>query len=452
MQTNRERHINVYVEPSVFQDIQRHKQQQQQQQQDGAEGSDPLRPSPEPLPPKPLTPTRPPLSPLAAAPSAAASAQGPSVSFATHDSLGARCGGSSGGGAPAERPPGELRTWTVEPDAPGDYLPEWLSNMLDFVVVFGGDGTVLWTCHMFGNRSVPPLVPFNLGSLGFLTPFEPAAMRRVLGRIVRGEFGLCWGSAVLVAPCFCASDAVFSKMRTLCPQTRRHPSTHPTAKPPPPNQTKPNPQSITSGGFPIQLRHRLHCTLVRSSALPPSGPPSRPGSAGALSNPGDAPVTPVAGGMPVLPAGLAAFSEGYGCPTGVCLESEERVVLNEVVLDRGISPYLTNLETYCDGNFVTHVQGDGLIIATPTGSTAYSLAAGGSMVHPQVPCILFTPVCPHSLSFRPLMFPDHGAASGGVGVGATRRGGGAVLWHRTGSMCGIVQIQINPRNHPCTPT
>jgi len=59
-------------------------------------------------------------------------------------------------------------------------------------------------------------------------------------------------------------------------------------------------------------------------------------------------------------------------------------VLNEVVIDRGVSPFLCNLECFCDGNFVTHVQGDGLIVSTPTGSTAYNLAAGGSMVHPQV--------------------------------------------------------------------
>lgn len=60
------------------------------------------------------------------------------------------------------------------------------------------------------------------------------------------------------------------------------------------------------------------------------------------------------------------------------------LVLNEVTIDRGISSYLTNLECYCDNNFITCVQGDGLLLSTTSGSTAYSLAAGGSMVHPQV--------------------------------------------------------------------
>lgn len=65
------------------------------------------------------------------------------------------------------------------------------------------------------------------------------------------------------------------------------------------------------------------------------------------------------------------------------------LVLNEVTIDRGISSYLTNLECYCDNSFVTCVQGDGLILSTTSGSTAYSLAAGGSMVHPQVCLAVF---------------------------------------------------------------
>ena len=82
-------------------------------------------------------------------------------------------------------------------------------------------------------------------------------------------------------------------------------------------------------------------------------------------------------------------------------------VLNEVVIDRGSSPYLAALECFCDNHHLTTVQADGIIFATPTGSTAYSMAAGGSVVHPAVPCILVTPVCPHVLSFRSMVFPDH---------------------------------------------
>jgi len=82
-------------------------------------------------------------------------------------------------------------------------------------------------------------------------------------------------------------------------------------------------------------------------------------------------------------------------------------VLNEVVIDRGSSPYLAALECFCDDVHLTTVQADGVIFATPSGSTAYSMAAGGSVVHPAVPCILVTPICPHVLSFRSMVFPDH---------------------------------------------
>eukprot|EP00878_Enallax_costatus_P018424 GHUV01019396.1.p1 GENE.GHUV01019396.1~~GHUV01019396.1.p1 ORF type:complete len:304 (+),score=103.66 GHUV01019396.1:507-1418(+) len=86
---------------------------------------------------------------------------------------------------------------------------------------------------------------------------------------------------------------------------------------------------------------------------------------------------------------------------------QEYEVLNEIVVDRGSNSFLTNIEAYINGNFITRVQADGIMLATPTGSTAYSVAAGGSMVHPNVQAILLTPICPHSLNFRPIILPDY---------------------------------------------
>ncbi|PKS10613.1 hypothetical protein jhhlp_002368 [Lomentospora prolificans] len=87
-------------------------------------------------------------------------------------------------------------------------------------------------------------------------------------------------------------------------------------------------------------------------------------------------------------------------------EAEQFEVLNELVIDRGPSPYVSNLELYGDDELLTVVQADGCIFSTPTGSTAYSLSAGGSLVHPDIPAILLTPICPHTLSFRPMVLSD----------------------------------------------
>ncbi|PRW51101.1 ATP-dependent zinc metalloprotease FTSH chloroplastic isoform A [Chlorella sorokiniana] len=81
-------------------------------------------------------------------------------------------------------------------------------------------------------------------------------------------------------------------------------------------------------------------------------------------------------------------------------------VLNECLIDRGASPAMVQLECFVDGSHITTAQADGLIIATPSGSTAYSMSAGGPMVAPSVPCSLLVPVAPHSLSFRPLVVPE----------------------------------------------
>ncbi|VFR00259.1 unnamed protein product [Cuscuta campestris] len=173
-----------------------------------------------------------------------------------------------------------------------------LHERVDLVACLGGDGVILHASNLF-RGAVPPVVSFNLGSLGFLTSHRFGDYKKDLRHIIHGNSTL---------------DGVY-----------------------------------------ITLRMRLHCEIYRNGKAVPG----------------------------------KVFD-----------------VLNEVVVDRGSNPYLSKIECYEHNHLITKVQGDGVIIATPTGSTAYSTAAGGSMVHPNVPCMLFTPICPHSLSFRPVILPD----------------------------------------------
>lgn len=81
-------------------------------------------------------------------------------------------------------------------------------------------------------------------------------------------------------------------------------------------------------------------------------------------------------------------------------------LMNEVALHRASSPHMTMIDAFVDGRHLTQAISDGLIIATPTGSTAYSLSAGGPIVHPSVQSLLLTPICPRSLSFRTVLLPS----------------------------------------------
>ncbi|EFA76375.1 NAD+ kinase family protein [Heterostelium album PN500] len=161
---------------------------------------------------------------------------------------------------------------------------------IDFIISMGGDGTVLHTSSLF-KTYIPPILPFNMGSLGFLTSFDYANYKEHINRVIEGK-------------CF------------------------------------------------VSYRLRLSCTVI----------------------------------------------------SGTTYKTYQ--VLNEVAIDRGNNPYLSNLECFCDDKLITMVQADGVIIATSTGSTAYSLSAGGSLVHPTIPAMLITPICPHTLSFRPIILPS----------------------------------------------
>ncbi|KAM9501251.1 NAD kinase b isoform 1-T1 [Clarias gariepinus] len=181
-----------------------------------------------------------------------------------------------------------------------------ISDCIDLIMCLGGDGTLLYASSLF-QGSVPPVMAFHLGSLGFLTPFKFESYKTEV-------------------------DKVFA------------------------------------GNAAVVLRSRLKVKVLKGS----------------------------------LQRDQENGSVTHTHPNPVTLQLQ---VLNEVVVDRGPSSYLSNVDLYLDGRLITSVQGDGVIVSTPTGSTAYAAAAGASMIHPNVPAIMVTPICPHSLSFRPIVVP-----------------------------------------------
>ncbi|MCE2879367.1 MAG: NAD kinase [Comamonadaceae bacterium] len=85
--------------------------------------------------------------------------------------------------------------------------------------------------------------------------------------------------------------------------------------------------------------------------------------------------------------------------------------MNDVVVNRGATTGMVELRVEVDGRFVANQRADGLIIATPTGSTAYALSAGGALLHPSIAGWLLVPIAPHTLSNRPIVLPDRGEAA-----------------------------------------
>ncbi len=107
------------------------------------------------------------------------------------------------------------------------------------------------------------------------------------------------------------------------------------------------------------------------------------------------------------------FNGNYRIDTRMMLEIslhvkgkiEKIVAFNDIVLSRSKISHMSTIKAYVDGKLFNSYYGDGLIVSTPTGSTAYNLSAGGPVVYPLTEALILTPICPHSLSQRPLVLP-----------------------------------------------
>ncbi len=178
----------------------------------------------------------------------------------------------------------------VDAQLPG-YSFQELREKVDLVILFGGDGTFLYTAHHFLGTDIP-LIGFNLGKMGFLTEIEIDELEKSL-------------------------------------------------------------QMLEEGNFKLEQRMFLKAVVERK--------------------------------------GRAVFS-GYA--------------LNDAVINRGANARMIGIELNINNQPVNSYRADGLIAATPTGSTAYSLSAGGPIVNPDIKALLITPICPHTLYVRPLIISE----------------------------------------------
>lgn len=224
-----------------------------------------------------------------------------------------------------------------------------LAAKVDMTVTLGGDGTILHAASMFSNTpTVPPILSFSMGTLGFLGEWKFDEYKRAFRDVYVSGAGSGY------------DDSPHSqKAAAQC-----SPSNSDNAQ-----GSQPSGWSTIRGKF---MGHGRNARVLLRNRLKVKV---------------DVPKGTNGSGTKETKTGFKHFA------------------MNEVIIHRGSDPHLAILDVFVGGRFLTEAVADGMIISTPTGSTAYSLSSGGSIVHPLVPSLLLSPICPRSLSFRPLVLP-----------------------------------------------
>ena len=228
-------------------------------------------------------------------------------------------------------------------------------DKVDLTTTLGGDGTILHAAALFATaRSVPPILSFSMGTLGFLGEWKFTEYKRAFRQVYASGAPSPLHPKSIDDPLYIDNvpggrDAVqaWSNIKGKAMGHTRNSR--------------------------ILMRNRLRIGLfdAKGKRLPHSAP----------------------------------FAQNSNDKN----ESEDVFALNEVLLHRGALPHLSHITILIGSppnqRVLTTAIADGFLVSTPTGSTAYSLSSGGSIVHPLVSSLLLTPICPRSLSFRPLVLP-----------------------------------------------
>lgn len=243
---------------------------------------------------------------------------------------------------------------------------------VNLVITLGGDGTLLYAASLFQSRNhhVPPILPFALGSLGFLTPIDFKHHEKALKRLLLTKFQHS-ESRLRVCRADSTSDLFLPRMRS----------------------KSIGDEALFEADEPVFILKRTRLfVLINKPLLRKATPPE----------------TRLIEGLSLRSNSMLSLNSQISennseSPTR--LSFNKRFVLNEVVIDRGPSHGSIHLELYINDKQICDIRGDGVLLSTPTGSTAYALSCGGSMIHPSTAGMLVTPICPHSLSARPFVIP-----------------------------------------------
>jgi NADH kinase len=266
-------------------------------------------------------------------------------------------------------------TTTVENEA-GETKANQIPEKVDLVTTLGGDGTILRAASLFSlNASVPPILSFSMGSLGFLGEWKFEEYKRAWREVYMS------GSGVSV------HDLVDEVKPGLAGRSKRkvrdeHDGFEPESQRISWGSSKTRDADVERTSK-ILLRHRIKVGVYDSHGVNINGQ-----------------LMPTATGDT-----LHRLHADEGHQAQDKMGPPRFHAINELLIHRGPHPHLAIIDIYLNNHFLTEAVADGILISTPTGSTAYSLSAGGSIIHPLVGSLLITPICARSLSFRPLVLP-----------------------------------------------